>query len=57
MPIYEYQCGKCGHCFEQIQTVGAGGRERIQDRLSPVRRFENRKGALHLFLRRGRQGN
>jgi len=22
MPIYEYQCGKCGHCFEQIQTVG-----------------------------------
>lgn len=21
MPIYEYQCGKCGHCFEQIQGV------------------------------------
>jgi len=21
MPIYEYQCGKCGHCFEQIHGV------------------------------------
>lgn len=23
MPIYEYRCEKCGHCFEQIQAVGA----------------------------------
>jgi putative FmdB family regulatory protein len=22
MPIYEYRCGKCGHCFEQIQGAG-----------------------------------
>ncbi|MCX5910519.1 MAG: zinc ribbon domain-containing protein [Deltaproteobacteria bacterium] len=21
MPIYEYRCGKCGHCFEQIHGV------------------------------------
>jgi putative FmdB family regulatory protein len=23
MPIYEYRCGKCGHCFEQILAVSA----------------------------------
>ncbi len=22
MPIYEYRCGKCGHCFERIQGSG-----------------------------------
>jgi len=21
MPIYEYRCGKCGHCFEQIHGI------------------------------------
>ena len=21
MPIYEYRCAKCGHCFEQIHGV------------------------------------
>jgi putative FmdB family regulatory protein len=21
MPIYEYRCGECGHCFERIQGV------------------------------------
>jgi putative FmdB family regulatory protein len=21
MPIYEYRCGKCGHCFERIHGV------------------------------------
>jgi putative FmdB family regulatory protein len=25
MPIYEYQCGKCGHCFEQIHGVSDKG--------------------------------
>ncbi len=25
MPIYEYCCQKCGHCFEVLQKVGEGG--------------------------------
>jgi putative FmdB family regulatory protein len=24
MPLYEYQCIKCGHTFEVLQRVGAG---------------------------------
>lgn len=24
MPIYEYQCRKCGHCFEVLQKMGEG---------------------------------
>lgn len=24
MPIYEYECGKCGHKFEQLQEMSAG---------------------------------
>ena len=24
MPIYEYECGKCGHDFEALQKVGDG---------------------------------
>jgi putative FmdB family regulatory protein len=24
MPIYEYECKSCGHCFEQIMKVGEG---------------------------------
>jgi putative FmdB family regulatory protein len=23
MPIYEFECTRCGHCFEQIMKVGA----------------------------------
>ena len=22
MPIYEYQCRQCGHCFEMLQRMG-----------------------------------
>ena len=22
MPIYEYECTRCGHCFERIMKVG-----------------------------------
>jgi putative FmdB family regulatory protein len=22
MPIYEYQCAKCGHCFERLMFAG-----------------------------------
>ena len=22
MPIYEYQCEKCGHCFENLMFAG-----------------------------------
>ena len=22
MPIYEYQCGKCGHAFDALQKLG-----------------------------------
>ena len=25
MPIYEYCCQKCGHCFEVLQKMGEGG--------------------------------
>ncbi len=25
MPIYEYRCQKCGHCFEVLQKMGEGG--------------------------------
>ncbi len=25
MPIYEYCCQKCGHCFEVLQKLGEGG--------------------------------
>ena len=25
MPIYEYCCQQCGHCFEVLQKVGDGG--------------------------------
>ena len=24
MPIYEYECGKCGHAFESLQKVSEG---------------------------------
>jgi len=24
MPIYEYECGACGHCFERIMKAGEG---------------------------------
>ena len=24
MPIYEYECVKCGHVFEKLQKVGEG---------------------------------
>jgi putative FmdB family regulatory protein len=24
MPIYEYQCEKCGHCFERLMFAGDG---------------------------------
>jgi putative FmdB family regulatory protein len=24
MPIYEYECGKCGHRFEELQEMNAG---------------------------------
>lgn len=27
MPLYEYQCGGCGHRFEALQRIGADGNE------------------------------
>ncbi|MBN2332718.1 MAG: zinc ribbon domain-containing protein [Deltaproteobacteria bacterium] len=27
MPIYEYRCRECDHCFEQIQRLGEGGEQ------------------------------
>jgi len=43
MPLYEYQCGDCGHQFEILQRVGEGadgltcpqcGREHLEKQFS-----------------------
>jgi putative FmdB family regulatory protein len=27
MPIYEYECSQCGHCFEKLMFAGDDDRE------------------------------
>lgn len=41
MPIYEYKCKDCGHCFEQLVMSGSGpvkcpkcGRQKVQRMMS-----------------------
>ena len=40
MPLYEYQCRKCGHRFEEIQKVGA----------KPIRKCPKCKGPVDKLL-------
>jgi putative FmdB family regulatory protein len=44
MPIYEYSCAACGHCFERIMKVGekepacpACGARETEKRVAPFR--------------------
>ena len=49
MPIYEYRCGKCGHCFEQIQGVSEKDPKIVCPRCGDP---QTEKGHVYLFLRR-----
>ena len=40
MPIYEYECTKCGHRFEMIQAVSA----------APVKKCEKCKGKVERLI-------
>lgn len=40
MPIYEYECTKCGHRFEMIQSVSA----------APVKKCEKCKGKVERLI-------
>jgi putative FmdB family regulatory protein len=55
MPIYEYQCDKCGHCFEQLMFAGdansglrcpACGTERIRKLVSCASTLSRSAGGL-----------
>ena len=44
MPIYEYQCRICGHCFERVMKAGEGepacpacGRQETKKLVAPFR--------------------
>ena len=40
MPIYEYQCQKCGHEFEALQKVSDGALQKCPDmRRAPLKRL------------------
>ena len=29
MPVYEYECKKCGHRFERVESLGEHGSKRV----------------------------
>jgi putative FmdB family regulatory protein len=55
MPIYEYQCEKCGHCFEKLMFAGdnqtrlrcpACGQEEIRKQVSGASTISGGLGGL-----------
>jgi putative FmdB family regulatory protein len=39
MPLYEYECTKCGHAFEMVQKAGAHGPKKCPKCEGPVRKL------------------
>ncbi len=48
MPTYEYECEKCGHCFELFQSMSDKPRQRCPKCRGKVRRLIG-KGAGMIF--------
>ena len=48
MPTYEYECEKCGHCFEEFQSITAGPLEECPECKGKVKRLIS-KGAGIIF--------
>ena len=53
MPIYEYQCSQCGHCFEKIHGIS----EKAAKIACPKCGAGNPRRMMSAFSRGGPQGS